>query len=96
MAACVTVTYLGVTPLAETVTVAERELVVDVLALVAVTVTEALFEPLVGETVNHTALSLTFQVVFELILKSSETPEAEPMDKLVGLTDKVGFSNISK
>ena len=73
---CVTVIYFVETPEPLIVTVAER-LLVDVFALLALTVIVLLFEPLVGDTDNQLALSLTDHVTFELIAKLLELPDAE-------------------
>jgi hypothetical protein len=73
------------TPFPETVTVADLELV-PVLADVALQVMVPLFEPEVDETESHPALSLTFQVVFELMSKDPVDPEPDPIVRLVGDT----------
>ena len=74
------------TPVPETVTVAER-LEVDVFALDALRVIVPLLLPLVGDTLNHVALSFTVQLVFELIVNEPELPELLPKERLVVETD---------
>ena len=62
---CVTVTVLSVTPAALNVTVPVRD---EPELAGALTVTEPLFEPEVGETVSHEAELLAVQLVFEVTL----------------------------
>ena len=94
--ACVTVTSLGVTPVPDMVTVADRELVEEGLALLAVTVIVLLPDPLVGETVNQEASSTMFQLISEVISNVPELPEAYPIATVVGETVRVGGGSVVK
>ena len=81
----VTVTVLVVTPVPETVTVADLGLA-PVFADVAVQVIVPLFVPVVGDTVSQLPSSVIFQEVFDVILNVPDDPDAEPNETLVGDT----------
>jgi len=88
---CVTVTFIELTPDAEKVTVALLELV-EVFALLAVTVTDLFPVPFAGVTVSHVALSITLQLVFEVTAMLLVVPDPDPTVRFVGKTVKVGVA----
>jgi len=83
----VTVTVCDVTPLPETVTVAER---VDVVGLAsAVTVTVPSPVPLAGLAESQVWLETTAQLIFEVTLKVAVLPFAEATFKVFVETERV-------
>src|SRR5262245_16440084 len=87
LAACVTVTVCDGTPVAETVMVAVRA---EVLVFpCAVTVTVPLFEPDVGLTVSHAWLSVTVQLVLDVMLNVPVLFAAAARFRVPGDTERV-------
>ena len=80
-------------PPPEIVTVADL-LEMDVLSLVAVTVTPWLPDPLVGETVSQEASSTMFQLTFEVISNVPELPDEFPIKTVVGTTVNSGCKTV--
>jgi len=81
------VTVCEVTPLPETVTIAER--VVESGLACAVTVTVPLPELLVGLTVSHVRFEEAVQLIFEVTLKVAVLPFAEATFSVLIETDNV-------
>ena len=88
-AACVTVTVFEETPVADTVTVAER-VVVPVFCC-AVTVTVALFDPDAGLTASQVWLLETLQLVFEVTANVPVLFAAVATLTDVGETERLGL-----
>jgi len=83
----VTVTVCEVTPLPETVTVAERVDVVEFAS--AVTVTVPLPEPVAGLAESHVWLETTAQLIFEVTLNEAVLPFAEATFSVFAETESV-------
>jgi hypothetical protein len=88
---CFTVTVTEVTPEAENVTFALLEFK-DGLLPDVVTVRVPLPVPYAAERLSQEASSVTFQAVFEVILKIPVEPDAEATVTLDGATDKAGLA----
>ena len=90
--ACVTLIVCEVTPVALTVTITVRSLVVVLAAAVKVTVPSPL--PEAGDTVNHTALLLTVQLVLDVTVHVFCSPPAIKLND-DGETIRVGAACVT-